>query len=225
MCEKEALMTNEDALNLFFVIKIVKRYWIRILLYSLGGAVVAMVISFLLPKTYTAEMTILMPESELGTSALSTSLGFLNPNLSLSQGINSPTIKSILESDPALEMVVDRFNLVELYGVKYKDEAIKILRKRTQIGIFNLRGVIEIYVKDRDKKRAAEICNYYVKVLEELNKKLRLTVKKPVVRVISFAKPPLKKSFPKTSYNMITAFILVFIMTTVIYTFKEWQKE
>lgn len=216
-------MTKEETLNLIFAWRIFWKCKKIIILYSLVAAIIAMIVSFILPKTYEAKIILLMPEISAGASGIASSLGFLSPNLTLEEGISSQSIKSILESETCLKLVIDKFDLINVYRKKNIEETMKILKKRTNIGIFNLSGTIELVFKDRDREKVAEIGNYYIKTLEIINEKLELTTEKPIVKVLDPAVPPLKKSFPKTRYNMIFAFLFVFLFLFLFYMFKEWK--
>jgi tyrosine-protein kinase Etk/Wzc len=72
-----------------------------------------------------------------------------------------------------MEKVVEKFDLIKVYDIKDSsmEKAIKKLRGNTDFEI-DENGVLVINVYDEDRKRAADMANYFVEVLNELNIKL-----------------------------------------------------
>lgn len=214
-------MNKEEYISLkeLWRILLIKKW--QIISVSLGAAIIAMVVSFFLPKTFTAEAVLLMPEAASGSSALSSPLGLLSPRFTSQQGLSSQVIKTVLESKKCLEKVVRKFNLNKVYKSKNTENTIDLLSQRTKIGIFNLTGEIRIQVKDRSPQRAAEICNYYISMIDTMNIRLKLTSDKSLIKILDFASPPRKKSSPKIKMNMIIAFLVAFFIITSYYAFSK----
>ena len=183
--------------------------------------ILTMIVSLLLPKNFKAEAVLLMPEAASGSSLISSPLGIISPRLSGEQEISSQVIKTMLESKRCLVKAVKRFNLREVYRKKDIHDTILLLQERTNIGIFNLTGEIKIQVLDRDPKRAADICNYYIFSIDTLNSQLRLTSTKEVVKVLDYASPPKEKSSPRIKLNMLVSFLLAFIISFSYYVFSS----
>ena len=214
-------MNKEEYISLkgLWRILLIKKW--QIISVSFAAAIIAMIVSLFLPKTFTAEAVLLMPEAASGSSALSSPLGLISPRFTTQQGLSSQVIKAALESKKCLKKVVKKFNLNKVYKLKNIENTIDLLSQRTKIGIFNLTGEIKIQVKDRSPQRAAEICNYYITMIDTMNAKLKLTSDKSLIKILDFASPPLKKSSPKIKLNMIIAFLVAFFIITSYYAFSK----
>lgn len=73
----------------------------------------------------------------------------------------------LLRSRTVQDHLVDRFQLQKVYWVRYKQDARKILNKRTDISEDRKSGVIALTVTDKNAPRAHDLAQGYV---EELNK-------------------------------------------------------
>ena len=74
----------------------------------------------------------------------------------------------ILQSRTVADKLVERFNLRQLYQVKYWDDARKKLKSKTDIAEDKKSGVIVIQVTDHDPNRAAQMAQGYVQALNDL---------------------------------------------------------
>ncbi len=195
----------------------------RILLISFAVSILIMIVSFFLPKIYTAETVLLMPESEMGGGGgIVGALGI--SGFEMEEGITSQVIKIFILSKSCRRKIVEKFSLIEVYGARDMSEALEILEKRTSFGIFNIKGEILFEVEDRDPERAVEISKYYLQVLEEFNKKFNLTSKNPVVKIIDPPTPPNFYSSPKIKLNMMGSFLLTMLILISFYVFTEKRK-
>lgn len=163
-----------DALILF-----AGRKW-YILKFALAVALVAAVISLLLPKRYTAMTVILPPQQAGSTGALMSQLGSLGSLASLmgrDLGIKNPNdmYVSMLKSETVEDAIVRRFNLVDLYRVKLISDARTTLEKRCKIESNTKDGLIRISVEDSEPKRAADMANAFVDEFRSLSAKLAIT--------------------------------------------------
>jgi len=148
-----------------------------ILLFTAGVAIVATIVVLFVPKTYTANTTILPPQQK--QSALSSMIGQIGAIASLGEGdlgLKNPAdlFVAMLSSRTIAENLTNRFDLRKVYGVKRYQDARKKLEKRSEI-IATKEGLISISVADHDPKRAAAIANAYVEELYNLNQGLALT--------------------------------------------------
>ena len=180
-----------------------------------------MIVSFLLPRTFKAEAVLLMPEAATSSTLISSPLGIFSPKLGAGQGLSSQVIKAVLGSKRSLSKVAKKFNLQKVYKKEDMGNTMLSLEERTKIGIFNLTGEIKIQVLDRDPQRAADICNYYISLIDTLNAQLRLTSTKEIVKVLDYAFPPKKKSSPKIKLNMLVSFLLAFVIAFSYYVFSS----
>ncbi len=140
---------------------------------------VAVIVALLLPVQYKATATVIAPQRSdifggLG-GIISQSVREFAPFLRGLAGNQPPifTYLAILNSRTAMEKVVEKFNLIKVYDIKDSsmEKAVKKLRGNTDFEI-DENGVLVINVYDEDRKRAADMANYFVEVLNELNIKL-----------------------------------------------------
>lgn len=140
---------------------------------------VAVIVALLLPVQYKATATVVAPRKTdifggFG-GALNQSIREFAPFLRSLGGSQLPlfTYLAILNSRTAMEKVINKFNLIKIYGIKDSsvEKAIKKLRGNTDFEI-DENGVLVINVYDEDRQRAADMANYFIEVLNEINIKL-----------------------------------------------------
>jgi tyrosine-protein kinase Etk/Wzc len=150
-----------------------------ILLNFLIVTIVSLVVSFFLPKWYKSTASILPPKNQtllnpLGAVA-STLKGLGSAGKIGGIGENQGTYNylAILKSRTAMELVVQKFDLIQVYGLASgsMEKTIEMLRDNVS---FELQedDNITITVFDRDSQRAADIANYFVDVLNTLSNEL-----------------------------------------------------
>ncbi len=163
-----------DILELLLVLAREKKLILQV---TLGAAILATIIVFLLPKNYTATATILPPQQN--QSILSTLVGQVagGNNVDLRDlGLKNPSdvFVAMLKSRTVEDALINRFDLRKVYSKKTYQDARKVLEKRSEIDP-EKEGLISIAVTDRDPQRAANIANAWVDELRALNQSLALT--------------------------------------------------
>jgi tyrosine-protein kinase Etk/Wzc len=142
------------------------------------AVILAVVVSLLLPKTYTATTKILPPQQtqSMGTMAALSQLGPLAALAGQGLGLHNPSdiYVAMLHSRTVMNNLVDRFSLMSVYKAKLRVEALRRLEDSTLI-IAGKEGVISVSVEDQDPRRAADLGNGYVEELEKLTKTLAVT--------------------------------------------------
>jgi uncharacterized protein involved in exopolysaccharide biosynthesis len=158
-----------------------KRFIIR---FVLGAAVLAAIVSLLLPVQYEAKIALLPPaqNSSIGSSLLGQlgNIGALGSLASLaggSLGIKNPAdmYVSLLTSRTVEDAMIQRFGLMQEYRVKKMSEARKVFEHRTTAVAGTKDGLIRLTVEDHDPKRAAELANGYVEEFRRLSASLAIT--------------------------------------------------
>lgn len=146
-----------------------------ILRHFLIVSVLAVAVSFLIPKTFKATAVFLPPHDEQAAGALNLGAMF---NIGRAAGFTAQQLETILESRRVQEAVVREFDLIRLYK-KHKEpnpteQAVKKLKQRTKLTATSLSGLTQnavinysLSVIDRDSVRAAAMANF---MLDELNK-------------------------------------------------------
>lgn len=136
--------------------------------------ILATIISFVLPKWYRATATLLPPKQPdlfgaLGSvsNVLKGIPGAIRLGGQRNSGYN---YFAILKSRTALEAVVERFNLIEVYEVadSSMELAIKELAGNVSFEETNNDDIV-IEVLDRDPRRAADMANFFVQILNEIS--------------------------------------------------------
>jgi uncharacterized protein involved in exopolysaccharide biosynthesis len=146
-----------------------------------GAALVSLLVALLLPKVYTATVTIMPPQQDQSTTnallgqligggvsgggGLASALGLKNPN---------ELYVGILKSRTIADRLIDQFGLKVLYGEDNLVDTRRALEDNTTI-IAGKDGLIKIEFEDKDPKRAAAVANAYVKELEALTANLAIS--------------------------------------------------
>ena len=149
----------------------------RILTITLVAALLALIISLLLPKMYTATTTVLPPQQN--QSAVTAMLGQLGAIAGLGSGdlaLKNPDdlFVAMLQSRTIQDRLIDHFDLRRVYSVKQYQAARKKLQSRSTI-VAGDEGLISISVTDGVPQRAADLANAYVDELRQLNGNLAIT--------------------------------------------------
>jgi tyrosine-protein kinase Etk/Wzc len=165
-----------DFLDYLFVLLKWKRF---IIINVLAVTLLAMGVSFVLPKWYKATASVLPPKEPdmFGTLGAASSVlkglsgGRTLKGLGQTQGAYN--YFAILKSRTAMEAVVRRFDLINVYEIpdSSMEKAVKVLTENTMFETADDDN-ITIEVLDRDPQRAADMANFFVELLNELSIKL-----------------------------------------------------
>ena len=148
--------------------------WRRIIgLNFVGVCLLVLLISFFLPKWYTATTSLLPPQGEGGGLSLPSGLATL---ASLSGGFSlsgaatpSDIFAAILKSRSVAERVIEKNGLMKVYRTKDLEEAMRTLYEHTKIDV-SPEGIIRIKVTEKDPKLAAAVANTFVEALDRVNR-------------------------------------------------------
>ncbi len=145
-------------------------------------AILAIVISLLLPKSYTANVTLLTPQQNISMNAvLAAQLGSTGNVAALAGsgvlGLKNPNdiFVGMLMSRTVEDAVVHHFGLMQEYHARYLSVARKAFEDHATVDGNGKDGLIRISVEDRDPKRAADIANGYVNQFQNLSQHLAIT--------------------------------------------------
>ncbi len=144
-------------------------------------AILAVIISLILPVSYTATVTLLPPQegSSVG-AALASQLGSLGGMAALAGGglgMKNPTDRyvAMLQSRTVEDAMVRRFDLMREYRKRYLSDARKAFQNHSTVDGSGKDGLIHISVEDHDADRAAELANGYVDQFRDLSQHLAIT--------------------------------------------------
>ena len=164
---------QDDVVDLAKVFRAVFRRIRLIAGITAASAVVALVVSFLLPHYFKAETRIFPPQDKGGNLAAQLLGQGGSGLLGLAGGIaplksQGELFVEIMKSRTVLDRIVDRFNLLNLYRKRYRQDARKRLLELISAKEERKSGIIVLTVEDRDPKRAADIANAFVEELKSL---------------------------------------------------------
>ncbi len=172
--------TEVSLLDLTVLLVRHKRFVVR---FVLGGAVLAIVVSLLLPVRYEA-ITVLLPPTQ-NTSMASAmlgqigNLGGLGSLASLAGGLGMKSqadlYVSFLKSRTVEDATIQQFGLMQEYRQKRMSDARKVFESHTTVVAGAKDGLIRITVEDKNPKHAAEIANGYVEEFRKLSASLAIT--------------------------------------------------
>ncbi len=144
-------------------------------------AVLAVVLSLVLPKRFTAIVTLLPPQqnSSIG-GALASQLGNLSGVAALAGGglgLKNPNelFVGMLKSRTVEDAMVKRYGLMQEYHARYATDARIAFEHHASVDGNGKDGLIHISVEGRDPNRAAELANGYVDQFRTLSEHLAIT--------------------------------------------------
>ena len=167
----------EQEFSLIDALIFLARHRILLLGLPLGAAVVAAIVSLVLPSIYTGVTKILPPQQNQSAAAMMlTQIGSLAGLPSASLGIKNPNdlYVGILRSRTVADGLIRRFDLQKLYDEDTLHDARRELERRTAIS-HGRDGIISIEYEDRDRKLAAAVANGYIEELYSLTQSLAVT--------------------------------------------------
>ncbi len=144
---------------------------------TVGGTLFALLVSFVIPKKYTATTRILPPQQTQSSSlAMLAQLSPLAVGLGKDLGLKNPSdlYVTMLKSRTIEDNLINQFDLRRIYDYKTYFDTREKLESRSSISATK-DGTIGISVEDRDPKRAADIANAYVDNLYKLSQTLAVT--------------------------------------------------
>lgn len=139
--------------------------------------VLACAVTLTMPNIYTATARILPPtEDQGGLAAMLGSMGGLASLVGVSPGgTSSELYVGMLRSRSVADAIIDRFELMEVYGRKTRLDTYDALGRRVGVELGKKDGIIAISVDDREPARAAAIANAYVEELKRLSVEINLS--------------------------------------------------
>ncbi len=136
---------------------------------------ISMVVSLILPNWYKATASILPPKqqdflSSFSSTSVLRSLNGLQKFGLMNQNVGVYNYLAILKSRTAMELVIQRFNLIKVYETQDSslEETLKELRENVNFEVQD-DDYITIEVLDKNKNRAAEMANYFVEILNTMS--------------------------------------------------------
>jgi uncharacterized protein involved in exopolysaccharide biosynthesis len=163
---------REGEIDLKSLFRILSRHARLICGITAASTIVAVAISLLLPVYYKAE-TRIFPPQERGGNLAAQLLGQAGGLIGLAGGISGVKTQGelfveMMRSRTVLDRIVDRFDLLRLYGKRYRQDARQRLLESVTAREDRKSGIIVLTVEERDPKRAADMANAFVEELKSL---------------------------------------------------------
>ncbi len=185
-------------------------------------ALIAMIVSFLIPKRYTSEATFLAPEVAAGGGVIQTPFGGFSSSGLGQSAITSQAVIALFNSDKMIEALIEQFRIMEYYGFEKERAAIEFVKeKMTHIIFLADEGVIKLSVETYSPEISKTMVEFYINNLKKLNEEFKLTTETPILKIVSPPFIPEKKSFPKTKINMAIAGLSGLICGILFLYFKK----
>jgi uncharacterized protein involved in exopolysaccharide biosynthesis len=171
------MQEEEDEISLLDLLQTVVDNLRLLVLGPLAVGIAALVVSFLIPPTYTAKTQFLPPQQQQSAAAsMLASLGSLGGLAGAVGGIKNPADQFLayMKSVTVQDSLIDRFKLQERYEAKTKTDTRVELTSRVRAAS-GKDGLISVEVDDKDPKFAAELANAHVEELGKLLGRLATT--------------------------------------------------
>jgi uncharacterized protein involved in exopolysaccharide biosynthesis len=165
---------QDDELTLLDLLIAVAKHKVMIFVVTLGAALLAVIVSLLLPNIYTGTARIMPPQQTQSAAAmLLGQLGGVAGVASSALGIKNPSdlYVGMLKSRTVADRLIGQFNLQTLYEKDTMVETRLALDDNTTIRA-EKDGLIRISFDDKDPQRAAAVANGYVEELDRLTQSL-----------------------------------------------------
>ena len=143
-------------------------FWNFVIVILLAAA-----LSIVLPVYYKSSIRIMPPtdkQQAFGFSDVLASIPVTRLQLG-SRGSPVDIAMGILKLETVAISIIDKFNLVEVYGVEDRDKARNVLKGLTDVSLTK-EGLVEVEVEDQDRMRCAAIANMYIATLDSVKQDL-----------------------------------------------------
>jgi uncharacterized protein involved in exopolysaccharide biosynthesis len=173
-----SLRRGDDSFELVEFAVAIARHWKPLALGPVLAGLLALGVTFLLPKVYTSRTVFLPPQQQQSAAASAISqLGALAGLAGAAAGIKSPSDQyvALLSSTTIADRLVDDFKLMQVYDEEFRFKTREELARNTRIFLGKKDGLITLEVDDESPQRAADIANGYVEELRRLTNGLALS--------------------------------------------------
>ena len=172
--------TEDDEISLLDLLIVIAERKRIVLRVTAVFAILAIIVSLLLPKSYTATVTLLPPQEGTSMGALASQLGNLGGMAALAGGglgLKNPNdmYVAMLKSRTVEDAMVQNFGLMQEYRARYLSDASKAFEGHATVDGSGKDGLIHISVADRNPQRAAELANGYVDQFRDMSRHLAIT--------------------------------------------------
>lgn len=153
-------------------------HWRLLVVVPLLAGLGALAVTYLVAPTFTSRTTFLPPQQQQSSTASALAqLTALTGLAGASTAVRTPGDQyvALLQTQTVADRIIDAFDLMRVYEVRYRFEARKALADRVRTSLGRKDGLITVEVDDNDPQRAADIANRHVDELRRLTNSLALT--------------------------------------------------
>ena len=142
---------------------------------------VSAAVALLLPSWYMAKASILPPESATSQTDIVGIMRYAGFQPAMIPTTTSPSeiYTAILRSERVTGAVLDSLDLIREYGSRNRVKALKRLKKKTYVDV-TLEGLVRVQYSDKNRQRAADVVNTYVRELDRFNRETKVTTARKV---------------------------------------------
>ncbi len=166
-------MNEKPTGNFWFFLELMAKRRNFIISFVVIFTLIAVIVSFVLPKKYKATAIILPPKD---FSTVTPGGGYLSDAVSLTKGVSLPIMVTpsdvyaqMLKSTTIAERIIDTFNLMEYYHTDNFTDTYEVLMYYSDFRVSDV-GLLEVSFIDKNPARSAEIANTFIKELEIVNR-------------------------------------------------------
>ena len=173
----EQTIPEGDEISLFDLLQVVADNLRLLILGPLVAGLLALAYSFTIVPTFTATTKFLPPQQQpSGAASLLQSLGALSGLAGAASGLKNPSDQylAFMQSRSMEDALIDRFKLMERYGVKFRQDAHTALKANAR-STSGKDGLITVETDDKDPEFAAQLANAHIEELQKLLGRLAVT--------------------------------------------------
>ncbi|MEO6816836.1 MAG: Wzz/FepE/Etk N-terminal domain-containing protein [Edaphobacter sp.] len=164
-------------IDLFVATLLLRKHLRRNVLFAVAGFLLMLVLMLSAKVKYSATAVLLVPQNSPSASSLALQMatgGGMGALSLLGGGGQYEVYEDILRSRTVADRLIGQYHLKDLYQVKDREAAEKVLASRTKL-VSEKEGMIRVTVEDTDPHRAADIANAYLSELDWMNQNLAIT--------------------------------------------------
>lgn len=167
-----------DNQGLYDLLMVLARHWRALVGGALAVGLLTLGVTFLIKPTFTARTLVMPPQQQQSSAAAALSqLGALAGLAGGLGNVKSPADQyvALMQSATVGNRIVDQFKLMQVYDVKYRQDALKELASNVRIAVGKKDGLLSVEVDDHEPRRAADMANAYVEGLRYVTTSLAVT--------------------------------------------------
>lgn len=155
------------------------RHWRSLACVVVAAAILGTGYAFSLQPIFTARALFIPPQQQGGAASALASLSALAGAAGVGGGGGAKNIAdeyvALMQSVTVRDRMIDKFGLLSVYKVEFRDKARDVLAKRSDFVVGKKDGLISVMVEDEDPKRAAQMANQFIEELRRLTSVLAVS--------------------------------------------------